>query len=74
MAKFFKELHYRSKDKKTDIYINFYTTKGGFLKFKIEVYAEIANGFCARVANYNTGENSLLNFLKRSDDFILIAN
>ena len=70
MSKFYKTIHYISKDKNTNIYINFYTTKSGFLKFNIEVYVEIANGFCTCIANYNTKENSLLNFLKRSDDFI----
>ena len=70
------EKHYISKDKKTNIYIKFYTTKSGFLKFHVQIFKEMDynnNGFCSCVSDYKTKENSLLNYLKYSNDFQLVG-
>lgn len=74
MKKYHKTQHFRSKDNKLDIYFNSYTTKSGYLKFDIEIYAELPNesGFCTRIAKYNTNEISLLNYIKSHDNFILV--
>lgn len=75
--KYDKTQHYKSKDNIYNIYINWYTTKSGYLKFNIQVTAELTynnSGFCSEIANYNTKDNNLINYLKFSDDFILIDN
>lgn len=64
MKKYFKTKHYKSKDGKFDIYINFYTTKGGFLKFNVKIYVDDF-----QIANYNTSGNEMLKFLKRCEYF-----
>jgi hypothetical protein len=74
MKKYYRTDHYKSKDGNFNIYVNWYTTKSGKLKFNIEIYAEHLhnnNGFCSCIANYNTNENSMLQFLRRCDYFIL---
>lgn len=75
MNKYYKIDHYKSKDNSFHIYVNWYTTKKGFLKFHIEIYAEHLhnkNGFCSRIANYNTSENSMLQYLRHCDYFDLV--
>lgn len=70
------EKHYISKDKKTNIYIKFYSTKSGFLKFHIQIFKEMDynnSGFCSCVADYKTKDNTLLNYLKYSNDFQLVT-
>lgn len=74
--KHYTEKHYISNDKKTNIYIRFYTTKAGFLKFHIQITKEIdwnESGFCSCVADYKTSDNALLNYLKNSKEFQLVA-
>lgn len=76
MKKYFKTTHYISKDKQVNVYVNYYTTKKGILKFNIKIYVELSyndSGFCSCVANYNTCENSLINFLELSEKFDLIG-
>ena len=75
MKKYYRTDHYRSKDKNFNIYVNWYTTKSGFLKFHIEIYAEHThnnNGFCSCIAKYNTPDNAMLQYLKRNDYFELV--
>ena len=75
MSKYYRTDHYRSKDKNFNIYVNWYTTKSGFLKFHIDIYAEHLhnnNGFCSQIASYNTSDNTLLQFLRRCDYFDLV--
>lgn len=75
MVKYYKIDHYKSKDNKLNIYVNWYTTKSGFLKFNIEIYAEHPlnnNGFCSRIASYNTSENTMLQYLRRCEYFDLV--
>lgn len=75
MKKYFKTEHYTSKDKNFNIYINWYTTKKGYLKFHIDIYAEHShndNGFCSQIANYNTSDNAMLQFLRRCDCFDIV--
>lgn len=75
MAKYYKIDHYRSKDNTFNIYVNWYTTKSGFLKFHIDIYAEHlhnSNGFCSQIASYNTSDNAMLQYLKRTDCFDLV--
>lgn len=75
MKKYDKIDHYQSKDKNFNIYVKWYTTKKGMLKFHIEIYAEHLhnnNGFCSRIANYNTSENQMLQWLRRNDYFDLV--
>lgn len=72
---YFKINHYRSKDNNFNIYINWYSTHSGMLKFHIEIYAEHTHnnlGFCSRIANYKTDENFMLQFLRRCDYFDLV--
>ena len=67
--------HYKSKDGNFNIYVYRYTTKSGFLKFHIEIFAEHLhnnNGFCSRIASYNTKENAMLHFLRLNDYFELV--
>ncbi len=73
--KHYKIDHYRSKDNNFNIYVKWYSTRGGMLKFHIEIYAEHLHnnlGFCSRIANYKTDENSMLQFLRRCDYFDLV--
>lgn len=72
MRKYYKIDHFRSKDGKLDIYFQWYTTKGGNLKFNIEILAACLNdsGFCTMIAKYNTADNSLLQYIKLHDNFI----
>lgn len=73
--KYYKVDHFRNKEKTLDIYFSWYTTKSGFLKFCIEIYAAQTyneNGFVTRIAKYNTSENSLLNYIKMHNDFYLV--
>lgn len=73
--KYYKADHYRSKDNNFNIYIKCYSTRSGILKFHIEIYAEHTHnnsGFCSRIADYKTNENSMLQFLRRCDDFELV--
>lgn len=75
MRKYYHSDHYQSKDKNFNIYINWYTTKKGNLRFNIEIYAEHLhnnNGFCSCVANYNTSSNSMLQWLRLNDYFDLV--
>lgn len=74
--KYYKIDHYRRKDQTLDIYFNWYTTKSGFLKFNIEIYAPVLNnsGFCIAIARYNTAENTLLNYIKLHNDFYLVED
>jgi hypothetical protein len=75
MKKYYRQDHYRSNDKNVDIYVDWYTTKAGYLKFHIEIYAEHLhnnNGFCSCIASYNTSNNAMLQFLKRNDYFYLV--
>ena len=75
MKKYYRIDHYISKDKNCNIYVNWYTTKSGYLKFNIEIHAEHLhnnNGFCSCIANYNTKDNSMLQFLRRCDYFELV--
>ena len=75
MRAYYKIDHYQSKDKNFNIYINWYTTQKGILKFHIEIYAEHLhnnNGFCSCIANYNTSDNAMLQWLKRNDYFDLV--
>ncbi len=75
MKKYYKMDHYRSKDKKYDIFVNWYTTKAGFLKFSIEAYDNnLYNGFCVQIAKYNTSNNQLLQWLRRNEYFCLMEN
>lgn len=69
-----REIQYQSLNKETDIFIKTYCTKGGNLKFNIQVLKKLNNdsGFCAEVARYNTKENDLIRYLKHSDNFNLI--
>lgn len=72
---YFRIEHYRSKDNNFNIYVNWYTTRGGTLKFHVEIYAEHTHnnsGFCSRIASYKTNENSMLKFLRRCDYFDLM--
>lgn len=72
MSKYYKIDHFRSKDNKLDIYFQWYTTKSGNLKFDIEIFAACNNDsrFCTRIAKYNTAENSLLQYIKRHNNYI----
>jgi hypothetical protein len=73
--KYYKTEHYKSKNNDFNIYINWYTTKSGLLKFNIEVYAEQKhnnNGFCSCIARFNTSDNNLLKYIKSSDNYIKI--
>ena len=77
MGKYYKIDHYRSKDKNFNIYVYWYTTKKGFLRFHIEICAEHLhnnNGFCSCIANYNTKENNMLQWLRRNDYFELVED
>ena len=70
MKKYYKVDHYQSKDKNFNIFVNWYTTKSGNLKFHIEIYAEHLhnnNGFCSLIASYNASDNAMLQFLRRCD-------
>ena len=71
MKKYYKTQHFRSKDGKLDIYFYWYTTKSGFLKFDVEIYAGFENdsGFCTRIAKYNTSENAMLNYIRNHSSF-----
>lgn len=72
MKKYYKTDHYISKDKNFNIFVNWYTTKSGHSKFNIEIHAEHLhnnNGFCSCIANYNTTDNSMLQFLRLCDYF-----
>lgn len=76
MKKYYHIDHYQSKDKNFDIYVNWYTTKRGILKFHIEIFAEHLhnnNGFCSQIASYNTYDNQMLQFLQRCDYFDLVV-
>ena len=75
MPKYYHSDHYRSKDKNFNIYVNWYTTKKGMARFNIEIFAEHLhnnNGFCSCIANYNTSDNAMLQWLKRNDYFDLV--
>lgn len=75
MKKYYRTDHYQSKDKNFNIYVNWYTTKAGYLKFNIEIYANHLhnnNGFVSCIANYNTKDNAMLQFLRRNDYFDLV--
>jgi hypothetical protein len=75
MKKYYKTTHYQSNDGNFNIFINWYTTKSGYLKFNIEIYAEHLHnnlGFCSCIANYNTKDNTMLQFLRRNDYFYLV--
>lgn len=75
--KFFKMVHYRNKENTLDIYFKSYTTKARCLKFKIEIYAAQTyngNGFISLIANYNTSDNTMLNYIKLHNDFYLVEN
>ena len=75
MKKYYHSDHYQSRDKNFNIYVNWYITKTGKSKFNIEIYAEHLhnnNGFCSCIANYNTFDNAMLQWLKRNDYFDLI--
>lgn len=75
MKKYYKVDHYRSKDNKYDFFINWYTTKKGFLRFCIEAYDNnLYNGFCVQIAKYTTRDNQLLQWLRRNDYFYLVRN
>lgn len=70
--KYHKTNHFQKKDGTINIYIYWYTTKSGKLKFKIEIYANHVwntNGFTSLIAQYRTEDNSLLRYLKRNDNF-----
>jgi hypothetical protein len=67
--------HYTTKDNIYNIYISPYTTKSGFLKFHIEIYAEMVynnSGFSQLIASYNTYDNALINHLNKCNNFELI--
>lgn len=71
--KYYKVQYYMSKDKQTHIYIFWYTTKSGFLKFHIEILKEHkTSGFCEKIADYNTTDNAMLRWLKNNIDFDLM--
>jgi hypothetical protein len=71
--KYYKLQYYKSKDKQTHIYIFWYTTKSGFLKFHIEILKENkTSGFCDKISDYNTTDNSMLRYLKNNIDYDLI--
>lgn len=73
--KYYKIDHYRKKDNTLDIYFNWYTTKAGFLKFRVEIYAAHtynSNGFCSLIAKYNTSENTMLKYIQLHNDFYLV--
>lgn len=71
--KYYKVQYFSSKDKKTHVYIFWYTTKSGFLKFHIEILKENkTSGFCDKIADYNTPNNSMLRYLKNNIDYDLI--
>lgn len=75
--KYYKTEHYKSKDRIYNIYVYWYTTKSGFLKFHIEIYSEMfwnSSGFCMRIANYNTSEHQLLQYCKYSGLFELMED
>ena len=72
--KYHKVQYYRSKDKKTHIYIFWYSTKSGFQKFHIEILKEIINGFNDKIIDYNTTDAALLKHLKNDIDFDLIED
>ena len=75
--KYYKIDHFRNKQSTLDIYFNWYTTKNGFLKFNIEIYAAQTynnSGFVTRIAKYNTSENTLLNYIKMHNDFYLVED
>lgn len=77
MKKYYKTDHYISKDKNFNIFVNWYTTKSGFSKFHIDIYAEHLhnnNGFCSHIASYNTSNNAMLQFLKRCDYFDIVRD
>lgn len=77
MKKYYRTDHYQSKDKNFNIYVNWYTTKAGYLKFNIEIYAEHLhnnNGFNSCIANYNTKDNAMLQWLRRNDYFDLVQD
>lgn len=75
--KYYKTQHYKSKDGIYNIYVYWYCTKSGFLKFHIEIYSECfwnSSGFCMRIANYNTSDNQLLQFIRLSNLFDLVED
>ena len=73
--KYYKIEHYKKRDNTLDIYFNFYRTKSGRPKIKIEMYAAQVynnNNFISRIAKYITDDNILLNYIKLHNDFIFI--
>jgi hypothetical protein len=77
MKKYYKTDQYKSKDGNFNIFVNWYNTKSGFLKFHIEIYAEHLhnnNGFCSCIASYNTSDNAMLQYLRRNDYFDLVED
>ena len=75
--KYYKIDHYRNKQNTLDIYFKWYTTKAGFLRFRVEIYAAQTynnNGFVSLIAKYNTTENTMLNYIKMHNDFYLVED
>jgi hypothetical protein len=73
--KYYKVDHFRNAAGTLDIYFNYYTTKSGYLKFCIEIYAAQTwneNGFTTRIARYTTDENALLKYMYMHPDFYLV--
>jgi len=75
--KYYKIDHFKNKQNTLDIFVNWYTTKSGKLKFCVEIYAALEynnSGFITRIAKYNTDENTMLNYLKNHNDFYLVED
>ena len=75
--KYYKTEHYKNKQNTLDIYFNWYTTKAGYLKFCIEIYAAQtynSNGFISQIAKYTTSDNTMLRYIKLHNDFYLVED
>lgn len=73
--KYYKTEHYTNKEKTLDIYFNFYRTKNGCPKIKIEMYAAQVyndNGFISKIAQYTTDDTVLLNYIKLHNNFYFV--
>ncbi len=75
--KYYNIEHYQNKQKTLDIYFYRYTTKAGFLRFRVEIYAAHtynSNGFVSLIAKYNTSDNTMLKYIKLHNDFYLVED
>lgn len=76
MTKYYRKQRYRNNSDTLDIYINWYTTKNGYIKFDIEIFAKDPKHKNAliRIAKYNTAENAMKKYIETHPDFYLMED